>query len=181
MFLCGVDCSTDEIRTTRIAIRLRNVARLRSWRQRRRIGCQIHHVFDAKLFDGGLHQRTSGASPRAIFEVIELSHKIARRAARDAGNRPHAFEVGPVADATLHRFAATTVRGEQLSFPDAARRNIRGESGARVPVSTRRSSLLAQQQAGLAREFRWRQVGQGDAGDRAELETVASFVSVTVR
>ena len=119
----GARCTPDELSA---------FAALR--RQRRRIRCQIQHIFNAKFFDGGLHQRTSSSSPRAMFEVIELANDITRRAARDAGYRPQALKAGPVANAAWHRLAATAVGGERLTFLNAAWRHIRSETCASIPA-----------------------------------------------
>ena len=102
--------------------------------QRRCIGSQIKHILHSKFFHCRLHQHASSSCPCTMFEVVELSHNIARRAACDAWNRPQTFQGRSVANTTLHRLAVTAISGKGLTLLNAARRNIHGESGMRVPT-----------------------------------------------
>ena len=83
---------------------------------------------------------------RALLDVPQLSHEVARGATRDRRYVGQPHEIRPVPGTTRRRLPprltipfqrGSTSRDEVLALPDAAGRHIGDESGSRIPVELR--------------------------------------------
>jgi hypothetical protein len=81
-------------------------------------------------------QRPSSWTPRPgafpVLHVLQLPSEVAWRTAADSRYWAKAFEIRPVTDSTLCRFAVATSVRQRLAFRNAADRDVRNKFGVRV-------------------------------------------------
>ena len=99
--------------------------------QRCEVSGRGQQIFRAEVGNDGSHERSPGPVPVATLHVIELPHKIARRAPRKRWYRAESAQITAVANRARGDLAAIgsdPVHDQSLALLEAARRHIGDEA-----------------------------------------------------